>query len=57
MIVHSFSQANEGFEDYEAFLALFGAKASLDQLVFLKETRSISLHCGWVRGNVEYLGI
>jgi hypothetical protein len=57
MIVHSFSQANEGFEDYEAFLALFGAKASLDQLVLLTETHGISLYCGWVRGNVKYLGI
>lgn len=57
MIVHSFSQADEGFEDYEEFLALFGAKASLGQLVFLRETRVISLYCGWVRGNAEYLGI
>jgi len=55
MIVHSFSPNDLWFEDYEAFLALFGVKAALNQLVFLKETQSINLYCGWARGSAKYL--
>ncbi len=57
MIVHSFSQNDQWFEDYQAFLELFGVHASPNQLVFLKETQGINLYCGWARGDAKYLKV
>ena len=55
MLVHSFSQSEEWFEDYQAFLKLFEVAAEPNQLVFVKRTQGIDLYCGWARGNVKYL--
>lgn len=55
MLVHSFSLHNEGFEDYEQFLALFRVKAKVDSLVFAGNINGIKLHCAWVKGNTKYL--
>jgi len=57
MLVHSFSQDDQGFEDYQAFLGLFGVQASPNRLVFVNETRGINLYCGWARGNPKYLEV
>ncbi|MCP4538321.1 MAG: hypothetical protein GY832_14385 [Chloroflexi bacterium] len=55
MLVHSFSQNEEGFEDYQAFLNLFDVTAEPNQLVSAKHTQGIDLYCGWARGNAKYL--
>jgi len=55
MLVHSFSQSEEWFEDYQAFLKLFEVTAEPNQLVFVKRTQGIDLYCGWARGNAKYL--
>ena len=55
MIVHSFSDEDAGYDDYSGFLALFGAKAAQDQLVFLTDVNGVSLYSGWATGNAKYL--
>jgi hypothetical protein len=55
MLVHSFSQADEWFEDYTAFVALFGASASINTLVSVGACAGISLHFAWVRGDKQFL--
>jgi len=54
MLVHSFSQTDEWFEDYQAFLDLLEVTAGPNQLVFVKTLQGIDLYCGWVRGNERY---
>ena len=55
MIVHSFSQDDEGFDDYREFLAFFGAEAAVNKLVFARETQGIDIYAGWAKGNPKYL--
>ena len=56
MLVHSFSQSDEWFEDYSQFLALFGLnRITPDSLVFAKNISGIDLYFSWVRGDKEYL--
>ena len=55
VLVHSFSAEDEGLQDYQAFLALYGVKGEPGDLVRLKRTHGIDLYCGWVRGNPKYL--
>lgn len=57
MIVQSFSKKDQWFEDYQAFLQLFGVSAEPGQLVFVGETQAVKLSCGWARGNLRYLKI
>lgn len=55
MLVHSFSQSNERFEDYSRFLGLFDLEAKPDSLVFAKNIDEINLYFCWVKGNSKYL--
>lgn len=56
MLVHSFSQSDEWFEDYEQFLNLFGLKdIRPDSIVYAKNIAGIDLYFGWVRGEKKYL--
>lgn len=55
VLVHSFSPDDAGFRDYEAFLALFGARAAPGELVLLHEYTGSELHAGWVRGDLRFL--
>ncbi len=56
MLVHSFSQSNEWFDDYRQFLALFGLKGiKPDSLVFAKNVNGIDLYFSWVTGDKKYL--
>lgn len=56
MLVHSFSQLDEWFEDYSQFLSLFGLKeVTPDSLVFAKNINGTDLYFGWVRGDKKYL--
>jgi hypothetical protein len=57
MLVHSFSQNDEWFEDFLAFLELFDVSADPNRLVFVKEIGDVHLYCGWARGDVEYLRV
>ena len=55
MIVHSFSQTSEWFEDYANFLKLFGVVAQVGELVGVGERDGIELYFGWVKGAERYL--
>lgn len=55
MLVHSFSQSCEWFEDYAAFVSLMGGVATKDSMVSVGTRSGVSLHLAWVRGNAEYL--
>jgi len=56
MLVHSFSQSDEWFDDYRQFLALFGLKGiTPDSLVFARNINGIDVYFGWVRGDERYL--
>lgn len=55
MLVHSFSQFNEHFDNYGQFLALFGLNAEPDSLVFAKNINGIDLYFSWVKGDEKYL--
>ena len=55
MLVHSFSQSDEWFDDYCQFLALFGVKGETDSLVFGKKVDGIDLYFAWVKGDKRYL--
>jgi hypothetical protein len=57
MIVHSFSEDNARFEDYQAFLKLFGAGGGINELVWVKEHAGVELYCGWVKGNAHFLEV
>ncbi|MFC1991709.1 DUF6946 family protein [Chloroflexota bacterium] len=56
MMVHSFSQSDEWFEDYSQFLALFGLNGVMpDSLVLPKNINGIDLYFSWVKGDKKYL--
>lgn len=56
MIVHSFSQSDLWFEDYQAFLHLYGIEnAAIGKLYFLRKIAGIKLFSGWARGNKMFL--
>jgi hypothetical protein len=47
MLVHSFSAAAEGYDDYERFLALFGATAAVGRLAPAGVRGGVELYFGW----------
>ena len=55
MVVHSFSQTNEWFEDYANFLKLFGVVAQVGKLIGVGERDGVELCLGWVKGAKQYL--
>ena len=55
MLVHSFSQSDEWFDDFKAFSALLGASAEKGKLVQAPSHTQPTLHLGWVRGDAEFL--
>jgi len=57
MLVHSFSQTGDWFDDYRQFLALFGVKGEIDSLVFAKHIDGINLYFSWMKGNKRYLEV
>lgn len=50
MMVHSFSQSYEHFDDYSFFVELFGAKAGKDNIVSAGNIKGIELFIAWIRG-------
>ena len=56
MLVHSFSQTDESFEDYCRFVELFGlAVGGVDDIVGPRHLDGVNLYFGWVRGDEEFL--
>ena len=55
MIVHSFSQTAEWFDDYKNFVKLFGVSAGIDSIVSIKGNTETNLYLAWVNGNKRYL--
>ena len=55
MLVHSFSQTNESFEDFAQFATLFNAKVTPDSIVWAGRPSEVDLYLGWVKGEEEYL--
>ena len=55
MLVHSFSQSSEWFEDYAAFVSLMGGIAAESNMVCVGSRSGVLLHLAWVRGNALYL--
>lgn len=55
MLVHSFSQADEWFENYGLFAALFGIDAKINRVHSASKIGDIQLYLGWVKGDPKYL--
>ena len=55
MLVHSFSQEMEHFDDYAAFVGLYGKTAEANRLTEARRFGDITLYLGWVVGDAEYL--
>ena len=55
MLVHSFSQSSEWFDDYAAFVSLMGGSAAESGISSVGGRGGVSLHLAWVRGDSRYL--
>lgn len=55
MLVHSFSDEDKWFDDYQRFLVLLGAKGRPDSVVLAKRIHVVNLYLGWVQGDKKYL--
>jgi Domain of unknown function (DUF6946) len=55
MLVHSFSQKDEWFEDYASIAAMFGIKAEINSSHSAGKIGDIQLYLGWVKGDAKYL--
>ena len=55
MLVHSFSQKSARFEDYRAFVELFGKSAEPDSVIYIGRKNGIALYTAWVVGEPEFL--
>ncbi len=57
MMVHSFSQEHEWFEDYQAFLNLFGKSGAPNSITHVGERNGVELYLSWVTGEQRFLKI
>jgi hypothetical protein len=55
LVIHSFSQTDEWFDDFAAFLALYGQEARVGKLAPLDIGKSTKVFAGWARGDASYL--
>ena len=55
MLVHSFSQTDEGFTDYKRFLSLFTVTGEVNRIISVGRVSGVDLHFAWVRGDKQYL--
>ena len=56
MMVHSFSQNDLWFEDYQTFMELFGiTAATVGKLYLLAEIQGVKVFSGWARGEERFL--
>ena len=54
MLVHSFSEGNEGFEDYSKFASMFGIEAGTNKIQAAGNIRDLNLYLGWVTNTQKY---
>ena len=54
MLVHSFSNSDKWFPDFQAFAALFHARPEIGQAVPTGEFAGISLFLGWCKGDQKF---
>lgn len=57
MVVHTFSQTNEGFDDYDAFLKMMGLKAGINEVATKQLSNGVRLQLAWVHGSEEWLRV
>jgi len=55
MLVHTFSQTNEHFDDYSAFVNLFEKTCEINSITHAGTYGSCYLYLAWVTGNKIYL--
>jgi hypothetical protein len=55
MLVHPFSQAEDWFEDYQAFVRLYDKDIGIGQLTFLTKVGGVEIFTGWVKGEASFL--
>ena len=55
MLVHSFSQKHEWFDDYLRFLELFGQTGAPNSVTSLGKRNGVQLYSSWVVGNKRFL--
>ena len=57
MIVHSFSQSHEGFDDYKEFVMKLGGYGKRGELESVKLPDGHPLYLGWATGDPKFLNI
>ena len=55
MLIHSFSETDQGFVDFSEFCRLFGIEAEIGVLGATRARNGLPLYLGWVRGDKRYL--
>ena len=55
MLVHSFSQEHEWFEDYQRFLKLFGQCGTPNSVTYLGNLNGVETFASWVVGGKRFL--
>lgn len=55
MLVHTFSQRDDWFDDYAAFLIALSLPAEINGVATKRLTSGIRLHLGWVHGAAKWL--
>ena len=55
LVVHSFSQSDEWFDDLAAFVSLYDQIAAVGKLARLDVGDGTQVFAGWARGKAEYL--
>lgn len=57
MLVHSFSERDDSFADYERFAAMLGGDAKRDELVTARVPGDVPLYLSWASGDRTYLAL
>jgi hypothetical protein len=55
MLVHSFSETLEHFDDYANFAAQYNIEAKPNSIAHATDINGVDLYLAWVVGNPEYL--
>jgi len=57
MVVQSFSEQDEWFEDFLSFVGLYGQTAQAGKMTQLYQDAELSVLAGWAKGDPKYLDI
>jgi hypothetical protein len=55
LLVHSFSERQTGWHDFQGFCGLFGAKPAVGRLERLASDQAVPLFAVWVPGDKRFL--